>query len=237
MTTPASPPASGPYESIALTAIETGADCQTRVNVRPGVVRAYTRAMIQQVSEGGLRFPAVVLFKDAQHYWLGGGFHRLLAARAAGLSEFPADVRPGTQRDALLFSISSNADHGLPRTNADKKKAVTLLLADAEWSQWSDCEIARHCQVSQVFVSKLRKGASHNGYEMRPRKVRRGDKVYEMRAKKRSSQTTPPEDVVDTPRAASAAAPATDRVGIPLLSDTAPAFASSSVFETAGKLH
>src|SRR5205807_1706183 len=69
------------------------------------------------------------------------------------------------------------------------------------------------------------------------RKVRRGDKVYEMRAKKRRSQTTPPEDVVDTPRAASAAAPATDRVGIPLLSDTAPAFASSSVFETAGKLH
>jgi len=39
------------------------------------------------------------------------------------------------------------------------------------------------------------------------------------------------------PRAASAAAPVTDRVGIPLPSDTAPAFASLSLFEAAGKLH
>jgi hypothetical protein len=41
------------------------------------------------------------------------------------------------QRDALLYSISFNAAHGLPRTNADKRKAVRLLLADAEWGQWS----------------------------------------------------------------------------------------------------
>ena len=75
-------------------------------------------------------------------------------------------MRPGTERDALLFSISCNGAHGLPRTNADKRKAVLLLLADAEWGQWSDGQIARRCQVSQVFVSKLRKGASHNGYEM-----------------------------------------------------------------------
>src|SRR6266446_5418739 len=134
-------------------------------------VRAYAQAMSQQQSEGGLRFPAIVLFTDGQHYWLGDGFHRILAARAAGLTDFPADVRPGAQRDALLYSISSNAEHGLPRTNADKRKAVLLLLADAEWSQWSDGQIARRCQVSQVFVSKLRKGASHNGYEMQPRKV------------------------------------------------------------------
>jgi hypothetical protein len=59
-------------------------------------------------------------------------------------------------------------------------KAVRLLLADAEWGQWSDREIARHCQVSQWFVSRLRKGASHNGYEMKPRKVKRGNTVYEM---------------------------------------------------------
>jgi hypothetical protein len=52
------------------------------------------------------------------------------------------------QQDALLYSISSNAEHGLPRSNADKRKAVRLLLADAEWGQWSDRESARHCQVS-----------------------------------------------------------------------------------------
>jgi len=87
------------------------------------------------------------------------------------------------QQDALLYSISSNAAHGLPRSNADKRKAVRLLLADAEWGQWSHREIARRCQVSQWFVSRLRKGASHNGYELKPRKVKRGNTVYEMQAR------------------------------------------------------
>ena len=87
-----------------------------------------------------------------------------------------SDVR--SERDALLFSISSNGAHGLPRTNADKRKAVTLLLADAEWSQWSDSEIARHCQVSQSFVTGLRRSASNLGDKMRARKVKRGDKVH-----------------------------------------------------------
>jgi hypothetical protein len=82
----------------------------------------------------------------------------------------------------------SNAAHGLPRTDADKRKAVRLLLADAEWGQWGDRESARHCQVSQVFVSKLRKAASDNGYQMKPRKVKRGNTVYEMQARRRSSK-------------------------------------------------
>ena len=148
--------------------ILTDAACQARVKIRPGVVRDYRRAMAEQISEGGLRFPPIVLFTDGLLYWLADGFHRILAARATGLSEFPADVRPGTERDALLFSISSNGAHGLPRTNADKRKAVTLLLADAEWSQWSDSEIARHCQVSQSFVTRLRRRVSYLGDKMRP---------------------------------------------------------------------
>jgi hypothetical protein len=83
------------------------------------------------------------------------------------------------QRDALLYSISSSAAHGLPRTNADKQRAVRLLLADAEWGQWSDRAIARHCQVSQWFVSRLRKGASDTECQMGPRKVKRGNKLIE----------------------------------------------------------
>ena len=118
-----------PIQQVPLTAILTDAACQARVKIRPGVVRDYRRAMAEQIGEGGLRFPPIVLFTDGQHYWLADGFHRILAARDAGLSEFPADVRPGTERDALLFSISCNGAHGLPRTNADKRKAVTLLLA------------------------------------------------------------------------------------------------------------
>jgi hypothetical protein len=135
-------------QQVPLASVLTDAACQARVQIRPSVVRDYRRAMAEQISEDGLRFPPIVLFTDGQHHWLADGFHRILAARDAGLIEFPADVRPGTEGDALLFSIASNGAHGLPRTNADKRKAVTLLLADAEWSERSDSEIARHCQVS-----------------------------------------------------------------------------------------
>jgi ParB-like nuclease domain len=237
MTTTALPPTPGIQQQVPLASILTDEPCQTRVKIRPAVVRAYAQAMTQQLSDGGLRFPAIVLFTDTHHYWLGDGFHRVLAARHAGLSDFPADVHPGTQRDALLWSISSNADHGLPRTNADKRKAVLLLLADAEWSQWSDGEIGRRCHVSQAFVSKLRRGASQNGFEIEPRKVKRGDTVSELRARKQRGPRATPDHPSQAAETAPPAAPATDRLGIPLRSEAAPAFASVSLFEAAVKLH
>lgn len=36
--------------------------------------------------------------------------------------------------------------------NADKRKAVIVLLNDAEWSGWSDREIAKRCHVSHMMV-------------------------------------------------------------------------------------
>jgi ParB-like chromosome segregation protein Spo0J len=128
--------------------------------VRPAVVREYAAAMTEQIAEGGLRFPPVILFADgSEFYWLGDGFHRVLAARKAGLTEIAAEVRAGTQRDAMLFGICANNAHGLPRSNADKRYAVTLLLADPEWSQWSDREIARRVQVGHASVSRIRRSA------------------------------------------------------------------------------
>jgi hypothetical protein len=50
------------------------------VRVHAAVVRDYAAAMKQQLDEGDLRFPPVVLFTDGQNYWLGDGFHRILAA-------------------------------------------------------------------------------------------------------------------------------------------------------------
>jgi hypothetical protein len=224
---------SGVSRLISLASIPTDEASQARVNIRPAVVRGYANAMKQQLREGGLRFPPVVLFSDGQQFWLADGFHRILAARQAGLVEFPADVRGGNTRDALLYSLSANADHGLPRSNADKRKAVSLLLADPEWSAWSDGEIARHCQVSQTLVSKMRKGASQNGFEMRPRKVRRGNTVYEMQP--RSACDDMPAAELDE-QTTSAPILARDRIGLPLPPDVLPAFASAGGFETAQAL-
>jgi hypothetical protein len=226
-------PSPAACRQIPLGSIPTDETSQARVKIRPAVVRAYAQAMKQQLAEGSLRFPPVVLFSDGQRYWLADGFHRVLAAREAGLTEFPADVRPGSQRDALLYSISSNTGHGLPRNNADKRKAVSLLLADPEWSRWSDHEIARHCQVSQSMVSRLRKGASELGVQIEPRKVKRGHTVYEMQPKMRSAKEPAPDEGATAP---ATAAPACDRVGLPLPPDAAPAFAVAGDFATAEAL-
>jgi hypothetical protein len=99
----------------------------------------------------------VIVFYDGKNYWLGDGFHRVTACQRAGRYDVAADIRQGTQRDAMLFSAGANADHGLRRTASDKYRAVTLLLNDPEWAAWSDREIARRCNVSQPFVSSLRK--------------------------------------------------------------------------------
>ena len=65
-------------------------------------------------------------------------------------------MRQGTLRDAILFSVSANASHGLRRTNEDKRRAVLTLLNDPTWVQWSDREIARHCRVGADLVGKMR---------------------------------------------------------------------------------
>ena len=45
----------------------------------------------------------------------------------------------------------------LPRTDADKRHAVNLLLKDDEWVKWSDSEIGRQCKVSHPLVGRIRR--------------------------------------------------------------------------------
>ena len=125
---------------------------QPRAEIDQQIVADYAEAM-----QAGVKFPPVIVFYDGSDYWLADGFHRAAAAEQAQLAEVAADVRQGTKRDALLYSVSANATHGLRRTNADKRRAVLLVLSDSEWFEtMSDRKIAEHVGVSQPFVSALR---------------------------------------------------------------------------------
>lgn len=135
------------------------------------VVDDYCFAMIE-----GARFPPLVVFYDGQDYWLSDGFHRLQAAKLIELELIDCEIRQGTRRDAILFSVGANSQHGLRRNNADKRRAVETLLSDPEWSRWSDHEIARRCSVSQPFVSKLRSQVP--GFAAQPQ--RPSDNRYQM---------------------------------------------------------
>lgn len=136
---------------IPLAEIRLDRATQARAEMNMEVVVEYQTALA-----AGATFPPVEVWQDAEGYWLGDGWHRVTAANLAGLKEIPANVHEGGRREAVLCAVSANANHGLRRTNADKRRAVSLLLKDEEWCKWSNREIARHCGVGHSFVDELR---------------------------------------------------------------------------------
>jgi hypothetical protein len=138
---------------IRIVELRQDQDLQPRAMMNAVTVAEYAEDM-----ENGAQFPPVVVFHDLDldAYWLADGFHRVAAARQAGRTVVEADIRDGSKRDAVLYSVQANSTHGLRRSDADKRKAVLTLLEDSEWRDWSDREIARRTATSHTFVAKLR---------------------------------------------------------------------------------
>lgn len=107
--------------------------------------------------------PPVKVVYDGTRYILWDGFHTTAAHERAGRAEVRAEVQPGDARKAILLACGANATHGLPRTREDKRRAVTTLLRDPEWAEWSNVAIAKACGVSDEMVRKLRPPTSNVG--------------------------------------------------------------------------
>jgi hypothetical protein len=107
--------------------------------------------------KSGVDFPGPVVFFDGSVHWLADGFHRVQAARSAGVQNLHCVVEEGGLREAVLYSCGANAKHGIQRTSADKRRAVLKLLQDAEWTKWSNNAIAKHTMVSRGLVDDIRK--------------------------------------------------------------------------------
>lgn len=140
-------------QQLKPTQIRSDGGTQPRAGIDRDTVVEYADAM-----RSGAQFPPITVFFDGQQYWLADGFHRYEAHHQAHGSSAPiyVDLRQGTQRDAILWSVGANADHGLRRTNEDKRRAVLRLLEDPEWSKWSNNEIAKRTKTTHPFVGKLR---------------------------------------------------------------------------------
>ena len=138
---------------IALDEIQIIEAAQMRViGTDPGTVSEYVEAM-----EASSSFPPVILFHDGEAYWPADGFHRIEAARRIDRETIEAEIRQGSQRDAIMFACSANAKHGLRRTQADKRNAIETLLRDPEWSRMSDREIGKACAVDHKTVGSVRR--------------------------------------------------------------------------------
>lgn len=63
---------------------------------------------------------------------------------------------PPDRRDAVLYAAQCNETHGQGRGENDRKNAVLMLLADAEWGTWSNYQIAKACGVDEKTVRNVK---------------------------------------------------------------------------------
>lgn len=137
---------------VNLDKICTTAGTQTRNGTSAQTVDSYAGLM-----QDGVEFPPVVLFDDGKKYYLACGFHRYAARKKLGAIDIDAEIRKGSLRDAILYSMTANAAHGLQLSVAERRSNIEKMLDDMEWSEWSDREIAKHCGASHTLVSNMRK--------------------------------------------------------------------------------
>ena len=132
-----------------------------------------------ELIEDGGQFPPLKVFDDGQNLILADGRHRYEAYQLVEIDMVPVEIIKGTERDAILYAVGANADHGLRRTNADKRYAVKTMLKDKEWGEWSDGVIALKVRVSQAFVSKVRRELTQNGFEFSSKRIGKDGRMLE----------------------------------------------------------
>lgn len=101
-------------------------------------------------------FPPVVVFDDDHVLWVVDGFHRVEAAKRAELKRMLCELHKGDFQDAVWYSLGANKQHGLPRTNEDKRAAVLKALQDELHGRQSSRAIALHVGVHPSTVDKIR---------------------------------------------------------------------------------
>jgi hypothetical protein len=130
--------------------------------------------------KNGCEFPPLTVVFDGASYWLVDGFHRRWAAIKSKIDKFKCHVVQGTREDARWLSYGVNQDHGLPRTNEDKKKAVIAALKHPNGAKKSDTAIAAHVGVNDKTVAKYRSELSVSSEipKIETREVTRGGTTY-----------------------------------------------------------
>lgn len=138
--------------TIKLDDIKIDGGTQIREVISQETVYKYKEDM-----EEGDQFPPIETVFDGTTYWLTDGFHRYHAMKILGQRTVDVLYQPGTLQDAQVIALGANARHGLPRSNADKRRAVLRALELDMTRNMSDAEIARICKVSGPFVAGIRR--------------------------------------------------------------------------------
>jgi ParB-like chromosome segregation protein Spo0J len=161
--------------TVNIYELEIDYHLQMRVKMDSQTIEDYADAY-----QEGLELPPITVFVCADldyKVYLVDGFHRVEAAKFARFDKLPCNYIEGTYREALMYSLSVNSDHGLKRSNADKRKAVFTLLEDKEWSELSSRDLAKIAKVSHQYIQNLRKEINAKEQELKEKQIRPEDAI------------------------------------------------------------
>lgn len=138
---------------IQLSKIDIEQSVQVRAAIHGETVDRYAEHL---QTPGAVPLPPIVVFGPDSRgfFFLSEGWHRYEAHKKAKRSAMLATVKEGGWKEALEHALGSNAAHGLPRSNKDKRRVVELALM--HWPTWSSRLIAEKCQVSHTLVDQVR---------------------------------------------------------------------------------
>jgi hypothetical protein len=159
--------------------IQTDLDTQIRLEINEDMVKEYAERM-----EAGILFPPLLVYFDEPNnrYILVDGFHRLAAHRRLHPNDaIQVKLELGTLDDARWASIGANQDHGIRRTNGDKRNAINTALKHPKGVNLSDRQIAEHAGVDHKTVSVVRRELEVSGEipQIETRTVQRGNQIYQ----------------------------------------------------------
>ena len=142
-----------PIIKIKIEEILATASTQMRKKLDTATIKEYCEA-----AQNGAVFPPVVVFteKGGDRRVLADGFHRLHAFVDADIDTVKAEVRVGGQREAMIYAMGCNEEHGLRRTNADKRFAVEMMFKDPELRQLTQKQMAEICRVTRQTIGRVR---------------------------------------------------------------------------------
>lgn len=152
-----------------------------RAGIDPEFVDEYAR-----LDKEGVELPRVRVFKKEDtspvEYILVDGDTRVEALKKNKKTDIQVTVYEGSAGDALLAAAAANADHGRPRSAADKRKAIRLVLEQPEHAKKTSRQIAALCGgLSHHLVEEVRADMGGKDDE---RTDKRGRKVKAKKRKK-----------------------------------------------------
>jgi hypothetical protein len=135
---------------LSMTALTLDEELQPRATIDRTVLENYMQLLVD-----GVQFPPVVAFRDENVLWLSDGFHRWHSRNALELADIEVDVRNGTWRDALRYSLSANATHGLQRGATDYRRAYETACRNELVDPTDSDAVAKLLQCSGRWATDL----------------------------------------------------------------------------------